>query len=162
MMPEKGLYTGLAIFGAIGTGKTTSCMRPFARQLLEWQCHDPARRVAALVLEVKGDFCYDVQDMLRQYDRFDDYMEISLEASGWRWNPLNAPWLDTYSLAYTIAALVKSALRQEQGALLAAGLYERFALDHGGVPRQDRPSLVHARRRLPVAARQAAPRDHDR
>ena len=106
MMPEKGLYTGLAIFGAIGTGKTTSCMRPFARQLLEWQCHDPARRVAALVLEVKGDFCYDVQDMLRQYDRFDDYMEISLEASGWRWNPLNAPWLDTYSLAYTIAALV--------------------------------------------------------
>ena len=106
IMPEKGLYTGLAIFGAIGTGKTTSCMRPFCRQLLEWQSTDTERRVAALILEVKGDFCYDVQEMLQQYGRFDDYMEVSLDRDGWRWNPLNAPWLDTYSLAYTIASLV--------------------------------------------------------
>ena len=114
-MPEKGLYTGLIIFGAIGTGKTTSCMRPFCRQLLEWQSDDPEKRVAALVLEVKGDFCYDVQAMLQEYGRMDDYMELSLGepreegkplAEVWQWNPLYSPWLDTYSLAYTLSSLI--------------------------------------------------------
>ena len=115
-MPEKGLFTGLIIFGAIGTGKTTSCMRPFCRQLLEWQADDPEKRVAALVLEVKGDFCYDVQEMLRQYGRMDDYMELSLppepddedygKREVWQWNPLYCPWMDTYSLAYSLGSIV--------------------------------------------------------
>ena len=70
-MPEKGLYTGLIIIGAIGSGKTASCMNPFMRQLLEWQHQDKVKRAAALVLEVKGDFCYDVQAVLREYDRFE-------------------------------------------------------------------------------------------
>ena len=58
VIPEKGLYTGLLVVGAVGTGKTTACMYPFARQLLCWQADDPARRAGALVLEVKGDFCH--------------------------------------------------------------------------------------------------------
>ena len=33
-IPERGLYTGVAIFGAVGSGKTSACMHPFARQLL--------------------------------------------------------------------------------------------------------------------------------
>ena len=106
VMPEKGLYTGLIIFGAIGTGKTSSCMNPFCRQLLGWKMHDPEKRAAALVLEVKGDFCYDVQAFLKEYDRFEDYMEISLGDDVWQWNPLHAPWLDTYSLAYSLSSLV--------------------------------------------------------
>ena len=115
-MPEKGLFTGMIIFGAIGTGKTTSCMRPFCRQLLEWQANDPEKRVAALVLEVKGDFCYDVQEMLKQYRRMDDYMELSLppepgdkdygKREVWQWNPLYCPWMDTYSLAYSLGSIV--------------------------------------------------------
>ena len=36
-IPERGLYTGVAIFGAVGSGKTSACMNPFARQLLGWQ-----------------------------------------------------------------------------------------------------------------------------
>ena len=44
-------------FGA-GSGKTSACMRPFARQLLSWQADDRQRRIAGLVLEVKGDFCH--------------------------------------------------------------------------------------------------------
>ena len=106
VMPEKGLYTGLVIFGAIGTGKTSSCMNPFCRQLLGWRKHDKEKRAAALVLEVKGDFCYDVQEFLREYDRYEDYMEISLGDDVWQWNPLHAPWLDTYSLAYSLSSLV--------------------------------------------------------
>ena len=57
MIPERGLYTGIAIFGAVGSGKTSACMHPFARQLLGWQATKPELRAAALVLEVKGDFC---------------------------------------------------------------------------------------------------------
>ena len=56
VIPEKGLYTGILIVGAVGTGKTTACMYPFARQILSWRADDPGRRAGALVLEVKGDF----------------------------------------------------------------------------------------------------------
>ena len=55
-IPERGLYTGIAIFGAVGSGKTSACMHPFAKQLLGWQADDPERRAAALMLEVKEPF----------------------------------------------------------------------------------------------------------
>ena len=58
VVPETGLYTGVLIVGAVGSGKTSACMYPFAQQLLSWQADRPARRASALVLEVKGDFCH--------------------------------------------------------------------------------------------------------
>ena len=33
VIPEKRLYTGVLVVGAVGTGKTTACMYPFARQI---------------------------------------------------------------------------------------------------------------------------------
>jgi hypothetical protein len=33
-IPERGLFTGIAVFGAIGSGKTSCCMAPFAEQIL--------------------------------------------------------------------------------------------------------------------------------
>ena len=64
VIPEKGLYTGTLIVGAVGTGKTSGCMYPFARQILSWRADDPGRRAGALVLEVKGDFCHQVRGIL--------------------------------------------------------------------------------------------------
>ena len=61
VIPERGLYTGVFVVGAVGTGKTTACMYPFAAQLLSWQADDPRRRAGALVLEVKRDFCHKVR-----------------------------------------------------------------------------------------------------
>ena len=104
-IPERGLYTGVAIFGAVGSGKTSACMHPFARQLLSWQADNPDRRPAALVLEVKGDFCHDIRRMLTELGRADDYIELSLDGR-LTWNPLSATWLDSYSLAYTVASLL--------------------------------------------------------
>ena len=46
-LPERGLYTGVAIFGAVGSGKTSACMHPFARQLLGWQAGLVARFLLA-------------------------------------------------------------------------------------------------------------------
>ncbi len=105
VIPEKGLYTGLLVVGAVGTGKTTACMYPFARQLLSWQAGDPARRAGALVLEVKGDFCHQVRSILKDAEREDDYLEIGLGGS-LQWNPLDDPLLDSYSMAYGVASLI--------------------------------------------------------
>ena len=104
-IPERGLYTGVAIFGAVGSGKTSACMHPFARQLLSWQAHNPERRPAALILEVKGDFCHDIRAILKDAGREADYIELSLDGR-LTWNPLSATWLDSYSLAYTVASLL--------------------------------------------------------
>ena len=104
-IPERGLYTGIAIFGAVGSGKTSACMHPFASQLLGWRAPDPEKRAAALVLEVKGDFCHDIRKILAGAGRGDDYVELSMDG-WWYWNPLAAPWLDSYSLAYTISSLL--------------------------------------------------------
>ena len=105
VIPEKGLYTGLLVVGAVGTGKTTACMYPFARQLLHWRADDARRRAGALVLEVKGDFCHQVQSILEDAGRADDYLEIGLGGS-LQWNPLDDPLLDSYSLAYGVASLI--------------------------------------------------------
>ena len=103
-IPERGLYTGVAIFGAVGSGKTAACMRPFADQLLSWNADDSARRAAALVLEVKGDFCYQIRDVLEATGRKNDYIELAL-GGRWQWNPLSST-MDSYSLAYTVGALL--------------------------------------------------------
>ena len=104
-IPERGLYTGVAIFGAVGSGKTSACMNPFARQLLGWQAHNPKTRAAALVLEVKGDFCHDIRQILVQAGRGEDYIELGMDSRS-QWNPLSAWWLDSYSLAYTVSSLL--------------------------------------------------------
>ena len=104
-IPERGLYTGVAIFGAVGSGKTSACMNPFARQLLGWQAGDPQLRAAALVLEVKGDFCHDIRQILVEAGRGQDYIELGMDARA-QWNPLSAWWLDSYSLAYTVSSLL--------------------------------------------------------
>ena len=104
-IPERGLYTGVAIFGAVGSGKTSACMNPFARQLLGWQAGNPHLRAAALILEVKGDFCHDIRQILVEAGRGQDYIELGMDSRS-QWNPLSAWWLDSYSLAYTVSSLL--------------------------------------------------------
>ena len=40
-IPQRGLYTGVMVVGAVGTGKTSACMYPYAEQLLRWRAGDP-------------------------------------------------------------------------------------------------------------------------
>ncbi len=105
-IPERGLFTGIAIVGAVGSGKTAACMYPFAEQILAYRADDPDRRIGGLILEVKGDFCAKVRDILTRHGRAEDYVEISLE-SDYRYNPLHND-LDAYSLAYNIASLLNN------------------------------------------------------
>jgi len=106
VVPERGLFTGIVILGAVGSGKTSCCMFPYAEQILAYKADDPAQRIGGLVLEVKGDFCKKVQGILERHGRGEDYVEISLD-SEFRYNPLHND-LDAYALAFNIASLLNN------------------------------------------------------
>jgi len=42
-IPERGLYTGIMVLGAVGRWKTSACMYPYVDQLLRWRADDPDR-----------------------------------------------------------------------------------------------------------------------
>jgi hypothetical protein len=47
-IPERGLFTGAMILGAVGSGKTATAMYPFAEQILAYHAGDKERRIGAL------------------------------------------------------------------------------------------------------------------
>src|SRR4029077_3810568 len=67
---------------------------------------DKDKRIGGLILEVKGDFCRKVKDILARHKRVEDYVEISLD-SEYCYNPLHND-LDAYALAYSIASLLNN------------------------------------------------------
>lgn len=105
-IPAKGLYTGVAIFGAVGSGKTSGCMYPYANQLLSWMAHDPTKKLAGLILEVKGDFCVKVKQIMDDCGRGSDYIELAFDRR-YRYNPLHSD-LSASALAFKIASLVNN------------------------------------------------------
>ena len=87
-IPERGLYTGVAIFGAVGSGKTSACMHPFARQLLSWQAKNPERRDRPRSsLKSKAISATTYAGCSSELDRGGDYIELSLDGR-LTWNPL--------------------------------------------------------------------------
>jgi len=103
-IPERGLYTGVAVVGAIGSGKTQALILPAMRQLFACHANDPERKLSGVVLEVKGDLCRQLQSILNACGRGEDYIEISLHGNI-RYNPLNND-LDPYAQAYNIASII--------------------------------------------------------
>src|SRR5882672_6144404 len=81
-------------------------MYPYAEQLIAYRADDSDKRIGGLVLEVKGDFCHKVKDILKRHGREDDYVEVNLNAD-YRYNPLYND-LDAYALAYNIASLLNN------------------------------------------------------
>src|SRR4051812_47413849 len=105
-IPQRGLYTGVMVVGAVGTGKTSACMYPYVDQLMRWQSQDEQRKIGGLVMEVKGDFCRQVRTILDRTSRSSDYIEIGLD-TGTSYNPLHND-LDPYAVAYAIASLLNN------------------------------------------------------
>jgi len=105
-IPERGLYTGIAAFGSIGSGKTYGLILPAMRQLFAYMAHDSEKRLSGIVLEVKGDLCRQLQRILKWCGREQDYVEVSLDGDI-RYNPLNNS-LDPYAQAFNIASIITS------------------------------------------------------
>lgn len=103
-IPELGLYTGIAVIGSIGSGKTQGIILPAMRQLFAYRATDPGRRLSGIVLEVKGDLCRQLREILESCDRASDYVEVSLDGPV-RYNPLNNS-LDPYAQAFNIASVI--------------------------------------------------------
>ena len=103
-IPERGLYTGICVVGAIGSGKTKAVILPAMRQLFAYRAGDPAQRLSGVVLEVKGDLCRQVQRILEGCGRGQDYVDVSLDGDI-RYNPLNND-ADAYAQAFNIASVI--------------------------------------------------------
>lgn len=101
-IPGRGLFTGIAVIGAVGSGKTSGCLYPYVEQILGYGAQGPTKPIGGLVLEVKGDFRHDVRPLLAAHGRTDDYVEITLDSPR-RYNPLHTD-LNAYALAYSIAS----------------------------------------------------------
>ena len=78
ILPEASLYQNILITGTIGSGKTSSAMYPFTRQLIKYKYDDENQKLGMLILDVKGNYYSQVQKYVNHYRRQDDLIIISL------------------------------------------------------------------------------------
>ena len=89
-IPETGLYQNFLITGTIGSGKTSSAMYPFTKQLLAFNQKNPKKKIGMLILDVKGNFYQQVKKYAKQYQLEQDLIILELK-SNIHYNPLHKP-----------------------------------------------------------------------
>lgn len=104
-IPEKGLYQNILITGTIGTGKTSSAMYPFTKQLLKYNCLNNQEKLAMLILDVKGNYFSKVLEYANTFNRLNDLIVIDLTNS-FKYNPLDKPNLNSLVLANRLKTIL--------------------------------------------------------
>ena len=89
-IPKKSLYQNILITGTIGTGKTSSAMYPFTRQLMEYKSNNAKEKLGMLILDVKGNYHLQVKKYAEQYQRYQDLIVLDLSGNI-KYNPLHKP-----------------------------------------------------------------------
>jgi len=97
-IPEKSLYQNILITGTIGTGKTSSAMYPFTKQLIEYKSNNTEEKLGMLILDVKGNYFSKVSEFASIYKRKNDLIIIDLSGNI-KYNPLDKPNLKPQVLA---------------------------------------------------------------
>ena len=105
IVPEKGLYQNMIITGTIGSGKTSSAMYPFTKQLIYYQNNNPEQKIGMLILDVKGNYHFQVTEFCKQFNRLDDLIVIELGGK-YKYNPLNKPNLKASILANRLKTIL--------------------------------------------------------
>ena len=77
-IPEKGLYQNILVTGTIGSGKTSSALYPFTKQLLKYKHNNKSEKIGFLILDVKGNYYKKVKEYASLYDRLEDLKIIEL------------------------------------------------------------------------------------
>ena len=77
-LPEASLYQNILITGTIGSGKTSSAMYPFTRQLIKYNYEDSQNKLGMLILDVKGNYYSQVKKYASYYRREKDLVVIEL------------------------------------------------------------------------------------
>lgn len=104
-IPEKGLYQNIFVCGTIGTGKTSSCMYPFTRQLIHYLPFDFSKKIGMLILDVKGNFYREVLNFAKNSGRLKDVFVIELGGHVF-YNPLDKPNLKPSVLANRLKTIL--------------------------------------------------------
>ena len=104
-IPEKGLFQNILITGTIGTGKTSSAMYPFTKQLINYASNNPKEKLGMLILDVKGNYINDVINFAKDAGRENDLIIIDL-SSNIKYNPLDKPHLSPIILANRLKTIL--------------------------------------------------------
>ncbi len=104
-IPEGGLYQNMLITGTIGSGKTSSAMYPFTKQLIYYKNSSLDNKIGMLILDVKGNYYYQVTEFCKQFNRLDDLIVIELGGK-YKYNPLNKPNLKPSILANRLKTIL--------------------------------------------------------
>ena len=104
-IPEKSLYQNILITGTIGSGKTSSCMYPFTKQLISFNKNDINSKLGMLILDVKGNYYREVINFAKNVNRLDDLFIIELGKTV-RYNPLDKPNLKPSVLANRLKTIL--------------------------------------------------------
>lgn len=104
-IPEKGLYQNMIITGTIGSGKTSSAMYPFTKQLIYYNNANPLEKIGMLILDVKGNYQFQVKEFCKKFNRLEDLIVIELGGK-YKYNPLNKPNLKASILANRLKTIL--------------------------------------------------------
>ena len=104
-IPEKGLFQNILVTGTIGSGKTSSFMYPATKQLIEYNCNDPNKKLGLLILDVKGNYYKQVKQYAKDCHREDDLIIIEL-GGDIKYNPLHKPNLKPSVLANRLKTIL--------------------------------------------------------
>ena len=104
-LPEKSLYQNIFITGAIGTGKTSSAMYPFTKQLIEYKSNSTKEKLGMLILDVKGNYYKQVLSYAQNCGREEDVITIDLSGKI-KYNPLHKPHLRASVLADRLKSIL--------------------------------------------------------
>lgn len=104
-IPEKGLYQNILVTGTIGSGKTSSAMYPFTKQLINYKCNEDDNKLGMLILDVKGNYHYKVKEFCELYNRQNDLIVIELGGK-YKYNPLDKPNLKASVLANRLKTIL--------------------------------------------------------
>ena len=102
---EKSLYQNILITGTIGSGKTSSAMYPFCKQLIDYCSTNIFKKIGMLVLDVKGNFYKQILHYAKCSNRLDDIIVIELNGK-YRYNPLHKPNLSPQVLANRLKTIL--------------------------------------------------------
>ena len=102
---EKGLYQNILITGTIGTGKTSSAMYPFTKQLIEYKASCSSEKLSMLILDVKGNYFNQVIKFAASCNRLKDIICIDLSGN-FKYNPLDKPELSPIVLANRLKTIL--------------------------------------------------------
>lgn len=105
ILPEKSLYQNILITGTTGSGKTSSAMYPFCKQLIEYKSTDLREKLGMLILDVKGNFYEQVLEFAKESFREDDIILIKL-GNDVTYNPLDKPSLKASVLAERLKTIL--------------------------------------------------------